>query len=458
VADCAPGIETLRPGRLFAACALAAVVAAGPAPRDAGAASAIQSSVLPNGITIVTRQRPGSQVLAIDAAVRAGARYEDARTASAARFLESALMLGTARWPTRDALVRAIAGRGGDLSVGAGREVVELTVTVGLPDAPLAWDVLGEMMLRSTFDRDDLERERAVIVQQVQEREDEPDEHASDVLYQAVFAGHPLSHLPYGTSEGVERLQLDDLRAYWHDRLVGPNVLIAVVSGLPHAEVVAKLGTALADVPAGPVLALNYGDIPAPSAQTVALDQGTDQAHVYIGAPITGVGQADRAPLRVLNAILGRTSGRLFTEIRDKRGLAYTAYSSVAQFVDGGIFMVYAGTKPSTAQQVLDLLKAELQRIREQPIDAAELQNAVDGEIGSRTLALEASANEALYMARDAMFGAPSREVQAAEVRAVTAEDIQRVARTYLDPARLTIVVAAPSGAPDETPDDEDAP
>jgi predicted Zn-dependent peptidase len=441
-----PRNETLRPGRLLASCALAAIVAAGPSPRDAGAAGTIQSSVLPNGITVVTRQRPGSQVLAIDAAVRAGARYEDDRTASAARFLESALLLGTQRWPSRDALVRSIVGRGGELSVAAGREIVEVTVTVGLPDAELAWDVLSEVMLRSRFDPQDLERERDVILQQVQEREDEPEDHAADVLYQTVFAGHPLSHLPYGTSEGVEALTVDALKGYWRERLVGPNVLISVVSGLPHEQVAAKLGAVLADLPAGPVPALNYGEIPPPAARTIALDQGTDQAHVYVGMPIPGVATQDRAPLRVLSAVLGRSSGRLFTEIRDKRGLAYTAYPSLSQFVDGGIFLVYAGTQPSTADAVLDLLKVELQRIREQPVDAVELQNAIEGEVGARTLALEASANEALYMARDTVFGVPPREIQAAETRAVTAADVQRVARRYLDPDRFTVVVARPSG------------
>jgi predicted Zn-dependent peptidase len=251
------------------------------------------------------------------------------------------------------------------------------------------------------------------------------------------------------------------LQGYWHQRLVGPNVLIAVVSGLPHEQVAAKLGAALADLPAGPVPSLNYGDIPQMPARTIRLDQGTDQAHVYVGMPVSGVTTQDRAPLRVLNAILSRSSGRLFTEIRDKRGLAYTAYSSVSQFVDGGIFLVYAGTQPSTADAVLDLLKVELQRIREQPIGSVELQNAIEGEVGARTLSLEASANEALYMARDTLFGVPPREIQAAETRAVTAADVQRVAQKYLDPDRFSVVVAGPSGDRVDDRDDgedEDAP
>jgi predicted Zn-dependent peptidase len=432
---------------LVASCALAAVVAAGPSPRGAGAATPITSAVLPNGVTIVARERPGSQVLAIDVAVRAGARYEDARTASAARFLESALLLGTARWPTRDALVRAIAGRGGELSVTAGREIVEVSATVGLPDAELALDVLEEVLLHSSFDPETLEREREVILQQVQEREDEPEDRATDVLFQTVFAGHPLSSLPYGTSAGIEALTVEQLQGYWRERLVGPNVLVAVVSGLPQDEVVAKLGRALGNIPAGPVPSLNYSEIPPPATRTIELALGTDQSHIFIGAPVPGVATEDRASLRVLNAVLGRSSGRLFSEIRDRRGLAYSAYSSVSQFVDGGIFMVYAGTQPTSAKAVLELLNSELQRIREQPIDEMELRNAIGGEIGSRTIGVETSANEALYMARDTMFGVPPREIQAAQIRAVTVDDVQRVARRYLDPTRFSVIVTGKSPA-----------
>jgi len=440
--------------RLFASCALVAAVAAGSTPHGAGAAAPITSAVLPNGVTIVARERPGSQVLAIDVAVRAGARYETAESASAARFLESALLLGTERWPTRDALVRAISGRGGDLAVTAGREIVEVSTTVGLPDAELALDVLEDVLLHSAFDPEAIEREREVILQQVQEREDEPEDRASDALFQTVFAGHPLSNLPYGTSEGVEGLTVEELQRYWRERLVGPNVLVAVVSGLPHDEVVAKLGRALGGIPAGPVPALNYGDIPAATARSVELPLGADQSHIFIGMPVPGVSTEDRAPLRVLNAVLGRSSGRLFSEIRDRRGLAYSAYSSVSQFVDGGIFYVYAGTTPRMADTVLGLLKSELERIREQPIDATELQNAIGGEIGSRTIGVETSANEALYMARDTVFGIPPREVQAAQVRAVTAADVQRVARQYLDPAQFSVIVTGklPTGAGEATP------
>jgi zinc protease len=385
-------------------------------------------------------------------AVRAGARYEGQATASAARVLESALLLGTEQYPTRDELVRAIAGRGGDLSVSAGREILEVAVTVGLPDADLATNVLAEVLLRSTFDPEALEREREVLLQQVQEREDEPEDVAADAIYTTVIGDHPLAHLPYGTSAGVKALSVEALRGYWHERLVGPNVLVSVVSGMPHEKVVAKFAAALADLPAGPVPAVNYRALVPTEARTLRLPIGTDQSHVFVGAPLPGVGTEDRAALRVLNAVLGRTSGRLFSEVRDKRGLAYSAYSSVAQFVDGGVFLVYAGTQPQTAEAVLSLLRSELARIRDEPIGEAELQNAIGGELGSRILGIETSTNEALYVARDIMFGIPSEEIQAAQLRAVTAADVQRVARRYLDPSRLSVVMTGPLATGETTP------
>jgi predicted Zn-dependent peptidase len=156
----------------------------------------------------------------------------------------------------------------------------------------------------------------------------------------------------------------------------------------------------------------------------------------------------------VLNAVVGRTSGRLYTEIRDRRGLAYSAYSSIAPYSDGGIFYAYAGTDPDTAEAVRDLLLAEVRRLRDEPISGVELENARNGEVGARILGRETSADEATVLTRDELYGLPSPEEQEARIRAVTAEDVQRVARAYLDPERMVVVVARPG---DEQDDDDEA-
>ena len=264
-------------------------------------------------------------------------------------------MLGTEHWPSRDALVR-VDRRARRRAVGDDRprDRRGRRSTVGLPDADLALDVLGEVVLRSRFDPDDLEREREVILQQVQEREDEPDDHAADVLYQTVFAGHPLSICRTAHSEGVEALTVEALRGYWHERLVGPNVLVArreraVARG--RGERSARRSAAFPPDRCPPSTTATSRSRP---CRRVQLPGGSDQAHVYVGVPFPALAPPTGRRCACSTPILGRTSGRLFTEIRDQRGLAYTRLLVASRSSsDGGIFIVYAGTsRPRSADQV----------------------------------------------------------------------------------------------------------
>lgn len=409
-----------------------------------------ERSSLPNGMTVVTRQRAGSRVLAIDLAVRAGARYEAPETAGAARFLQQALLLGTARWPSRDRLLRAITARGGELTAMAGREVIEVRLVVELADLDHGLALLRDIVTASRFDPAALERERGVILQRVADREDDPENRAIDLLFDAIFAGHPLANRPTGTVEGVRALSLEALRDYWGSRVAGPNIIAGVVSGIEHAAVVERMAVAFGDVPAAPAQPSNAAPFPLAPATADTIGAGTSQAHVFIGVPVPGVTAADRAPLRVANAVLGRTSGRLYVEIRDRRGLAYSTSSSVAQYADGGIAYLHVGTDPVNVETVHALLLAELTRLRDEPLGPDELENARRGEVGARILGREASRDEATSLARDTVYGLPPATAQDVQLLAVTADDVRRVAREYFDPARLTVVVARPSGSTDD--------
>lgn len=403
-----------------------------------------ERSVLPNGITVVTRHRPGSLVVAIDFAVRAGARYEDDGSPSAAHLLEHALLLGTERRPTRDELLRTITSRGGQLSTAAGREIIEVNLAVGLADADLAIDVLRDVVTASRFDDEVIAAERLVILQELDERDDDPATLAADRAFDAVFAGHPLRRRPSGSRQGVRELTVPRLREFWRSGLIGENIAIAVVSGLEHAVVVERLAAAFGALPAAPTPSRNTTAFPLVGPETIELAAGTDQAHVYVVAPLPGWGSPDRAALRIMRSILSRTSGRLYTEIRDRRGLAYSAYASIAQYSDGGIFLAYAGTEAGNAATVAELLKGELARLRDGPPEPAELRDAIGAEVGSLVLGDETSGAEAVSLARNTLYGLPPREVEVAELRAITADDVQRVARRYLDEAWLSTIVARP--------------
>ncbi|MCC6174677.1 MAG: insulinase family protein [Chloroflexi bacterium] len=398
---------------------------------------------LANGAAVVTRERPASQVVAVDLAIRAGSRYEGPATDSAAQLLEHALLLGTAHWPTRDELLRAIGGRGGELGISAGRELLEVTLAIGLPDLDLGLRVLRDVLAAACFDEAAIGREREVILQQLQEREDDPETHARDRLFDVVFAGHPLGRRPSGTPEGVRSLSVERLRSFWAEHRVAPRIVAGVVSGLGHDEAVERLDGLLGDFPGGET-ASPLASWPAGVPASLDLPIGTDQAHAFVAATVPGVRDEDRSALRALNAILGRVSGRLFVEIRDRRGLAYTAYSTLAQYSDGGIFLTYAGTDPEDLDAVVGLLRTEIRRLADDGVSETELQRAVRGEIGAWVVGLETSGAEAVAMTRDAVHGLPPRDEQAAQLRMVTPDDIQRIARTYLADERLSVVVTRP--------------
>ncbi len=402
--------------------------------------------MLPNGVTVVSRQRTGSQVVAIAVAVRAGARYEDGPTLGAARVLESALTLGTARRPSRDELVRSITSRGGRLDVSAGREVMEVNTVVGLSDFELGLETVADILRSSSFDDAAIEAERQVILHELDEREDDAEEVAGDLLFDTVFAAHPLVRRPTGTREGVGAVQVDHVREFWRTRLVGPSTFVAVVSGLRHAEVVALLATAFGQLPPSPDADPNLAPLPSRAGEVVELSAGAEQSYVFVGAPVPGVAE-DRAPLRILRSVLGRTSGRLYAEIRDRQGLAYSTSAALAQYADAGIFYVYAGTEAASADRVAELLAGELRRIRDVPVSEGELKDAIGNEVGSQVVSEERSRSEAIALARSAAFGLPEREQEVAALRAVTAADVQRVARRYLEPGRLTVVISRPESS-----------
>jgi predicted Zn-dependent peptidase len=425
--------------------ALACALVVASASPGVGAATPAEHTTLGNGISVVSRQRHGSQVVAIDLAVRAGARHEDEVSGSAAHFLEHALLLGTERRPTRDQLLRSITSRGGRLGVTAGREIVELTVNVGLPELDLGLDVLHDVLTASRFDEQALEAERRVILQELAQRADDPETVASDALFDTLFTGHPLQHPPSGTREGVQRLTVDRLRSFWQRRLVGDNIIVGVVSGLDHAAVVERLEAALGAIPAGPPSERKLVPLPLDGAASLTLPAGTDQAHVFVGARLPGVATPDRAALRVASTVLGRSGGRLFTEIRDRRGLAYSTYAAVPQYTDGGIFLMYAGTEGANASEVADLLLAELARLREEPVAPPELADAIGSDVGAQVIADETSRAEAITLTRSIVFGLPPRDEEERRLRAVTAEDVRRVANAYLSPGRLTVLIARPA-------------
>lgn len=425
--------------------AIAVLLAAGMESEPVRAQVPIEQTRLDNGLLVVTAQRRDAETVAITLAARAGSRFEDDSTASAAHFLEHMYLQGTPSRPNRDAIMRTVTARGGTLSVGTGWEFLDFVIVMAPEDFGVALDLLTDLVKHSTFDPERIEHQRGLILQELAERRDSPMARAYDLFYSTIFRDHELRFLPSGLESGVRQLQREALLRYRDARMVPANMVIGVVGPQSHAEVLAQLQGTLGTVPAGPPPSTQGAPPPAASAQEVQIAAGRDQAVVVIGAPTPGLSHPDRYPLWLLQTILGPGGGRLFYDIRDAHGLAYDTSARLALTAESGSLSVYAGTDPANVEQVVELLLEHLERARTTLVTEQELEDAIGFLVGGTVVGLEPGAALAGQIAHNTVLGLPLTTAELeARLRAVTREDIQRVAREYLAPERLTRVVVRP--------------
>jgi predicted Zn-dependent peptidase len=410
-----------------------------------GGTDAFSRDVLPGGLTVLVEERPGSGLVAVDVAVMAGARYETEEAAGAAQFLEQLFLDGTPALPTRRDVLGAITSRGGDLSVDAGWEQVSLSAELASEDLNVALDVLSDLLLNSTFAPDRVEAERQLILQNLIEREDNPARLFSDVAFGTALGDPALRHVPAGSPETISALTYDNLLRYRARQVVAGNTIVAVAGDVRRADVLPRVQRAFAALPAGPhqqPRALARGAPP----PLVEREAGSEQANVAVAVRTPGVESADRAALVVLSGMLGGGGQRLYTEIRDQRGLAYSASASLLQMPDAGVLLAYAGTEPTNTDEVADLLRGELERLADEPATAEEVARAIAYFVDGQVVDLETdSARAGDLVRRESLYGvAPPREYFLNLIRGVTAADVQAAARRYLLPDRITTVVLGP--------------
>lgn len=404
---------------------------------------AIARQQLPNGALLLAKERPTSGVVALTVALRSGARDEPEEEAGARNLLARAHLLGTERWPTEDALRRAIGVTGGGIGVAASHEITTISVTVPADEQQLAFEVLADILNAPRFAADQIERDRNLVRIEIQRRSADPAPLAFDTLVETVWRGHPGGHPVLGRPETIDRIDRDRLLALRQQAFVGANTTVAVVGQIAAERAFAALEQVVGPLPAGTPADRTPCPIP-PRASDERIERvaGQRQALVVIGLPTPGRRDPDRYALAIIDAVLGSPSGRLFAEIRTRRALAYVAGSGLSLLSDTGLFYAQAGTDPANVEQVIALIGDELRRIIEQPLTAAELQAAAGQLAGRRIMAEETSGAQANQLATlTALDCYESAEAFAEQVRRVTADDVLRVARRYLDAGRALVIV-----------------
>jgi predicted Zn-dependent peptidase len=394
----------------------------------------------------VTESVESVRSIALGLWVRTGSRDESPAQAGLSHFLEHLLFKGTDRFSSRE-IDETFDSIGAEVNAGTGKETTSVYSRFLDRHLDRAFDVLSDMVFRSTYP--DIDSEREVVIEEIAMYEDEPSDKVHDVLSTAIFGDHPLGRPIIGRADVISSVSVPDIKAYHDQRYVGSNIVIAAAGNIDHAQLVelAKRGAdcdPTSDIPAS---------LPAPDAVTPRLcfhEKETEQYHLCLGGPGIARGDDRRFALRVLDTILGgSTSSRLFQEVREKRGLAYAVYSYASQFVDGGHVGVYVGTRPDNVEQALDVIGNELRRVSADGVTAEELERARENVKGRTTLSMESTLARMNRLGSSILMGVPllSLDELLAEIDAVTLDDVGALANELYDPSRLS--AAAVGGSED---------
>ncbi|NUO60965.1 MAG: insulinase family protein [Hamadaea sp.] len=372
--------------------------------------------------------------------VNVGSRDEAEDEGGASHFLEHLLFKGTARRTALD-ISAAIEAVGGETNAFTTKEYTCYYARVLDADLPLAIDVMCDAVASSVLAEPDVETERGVILEEIAMTEDEPSDEVHDLHAELIYGEHPLAKLISGTVSSITPMTRDGIHSFYRSRYSAPVMVVAAAGRLDHDQVVEQVIAALAGTPLDTGSASPVGPRPMETPvlyaepKAVTRRKDTEQAHLVLGGP--GIGRRDdrRFAVGVLNNVLGGgMSSRLFQEIREKRGLAYSVYSYTSQYAETGTFGVYAGCAPGKVDEVLAIVRDQLARAADEPITEEELRRGQGMLKGALVLGLEDTGSRMTRLAKGELLYGDLLDVDdlLRRIEAVTLEDVTEVARAVL--------------------------
>jgi predicted Zn-dependent peptidase len=411
----------------------------------AAAGDMVVREVLGNGLRLITETMPHVRSVTIGVWLTRGSRHETDDRGGIAHFVEHMLFKGTDTRTAED-IAQAIDSIGGQLDAFTAKEYASYYIKVLDEHVPLAVDLLTDIVRRPAFAADEIEREKKVILEEIKMVEDTPDDLVHELFTQHFWEGHPLARPILGSPETVEALNRDTILGYFGGAYVAPNIVISAAGNLDHARVRDLVQKAFGDLSAtGEVLGENA---PRVSPQVVTRTKDLEQSHLCLGTNSYPQSHADRYVSYILNTVLGGSmSSRLFQNIREKRGLAYSVFSGLSAYRDAGNITIYAGCANEAVGEVVDLCVEELRGMKRSPVSDSELRRAKDHLKGSLMLSLENTASRMSHLARQEIYFERhfGLDETLAGVEAVSADDILRVATDLFSNGSLAATVVGPS-------------
>ena len=405
-----------------------------------------QKTTLDNGLRLITAIMPHTLSVAISIFVGVGSRYETEAQAGISHFIEHLLFKGTSKRPTAREISEAIEGVGGILNGGTDRELTAYWCKVAQPHFLPSLEVLVDMLLNSRFDPQDIERERQVIIEEINLSMDSPQHWVNILIDELLWPEHPLGRDVAGNKQSVAAITREMMFGYLAGQYQPSNTVVTIAGNIQHQEMVTAVSQALGNwinqqEPAG------YSVYKEQLARRLCIEtRDIEQAHLCLALPGLSLLHPKRFTLDLLNVILGEgMSSRLFVEIRDKLGLAYSIHSYAEHFLDSGSVTVYAGVEPRNLTVAIKAILEQLSQLKE-TVPESELVKAKELAKGRLLLRMEDSRNVAGWVGGQEILTGRILSVEevVSIIDAITAEELKQLAQELLVGNQLRLAVVGP--------------
>jgi len=410
-----------------------------------------QITTLGNGLRVVTTAMPGAQSASVNIFVGAGSRYESKRLNGVSHYLEHMLFKGTEKRPEAIMISEAIEGAGGRSNAFTAHEVTCYLAKVPYEKVDLAMDVIADMVQHSVLASDEAERERKVVIEEIRRTWDHPGAWAGELAFRAAFGDQPLGRSIAGTEDSVRGLSRDDLAGYVAEWYVPNNLVVSVAGNVEHQQVLDLVDRYVTPASARPIESYAGAEPRVASHPVIVETRSVTQANLVM--VLRGPGRKDerRYIFTILSNLLGSgMSSRLFKEVRERRGLAYSVGCGVVRFQDVGALTASAGVSPENVVQTTEVMLGEFRKLAEESVGEEELTKARDYSVGNFRLGLEDSMSVARWVGESLTTAGEVYDVEdvVRRLRSITAADIQALAGELFVGNDLSIALTGPN---DET-------
>lgn len=392
---------------------------------------------LSNGLRVITETMPSVRSVSIGCWADTGTRDEEAQEHGASHFLEHLLFKGSETLSAHE-VSDTFDSMGAESNAFTSKEATCYWTRLLDTDITTGFDVLSEIIQRPAFRANEIDSERQVVIEEINMNDDDPADVAFENFSIGAFADHPLEAPVLGTRDSIRGMTRDDIMGYWDRRYGAGSLVIAAVGNLDHDEIVEVVEERFGEWTGDPV-PHDYAEVSPPS-KVMLTRRDTEQAHILLGGKGLQRDDERRWAYQVLNHVMGSgMSSRLFREVREERGLAYSVYAFRLAYADAGAWGVYVGTTPSQTETALTVIRDELEKVMDEGITDTEMERAQGSMRGGLALSLEDSNSRMVRLGRDELAGMPhlSTDERLEKLEAVTREEVQKVAQELYQGDRL---------------------